>query len=137
MISLEEIGKAAGLCTICGAECFEVIARYPEGHTLEGFPLKIGKPINEARRVTFCLSDGTTTDLTFCRDCQIEGRLAHIWDICLRALGWEIKNRNIFGVQDPTEAQKKIADEVFARLSRTTIIGIVTKQSWNDYARRS
>lgn len=61
--------KIAGACTCCDAMCFEVMSRNEAHERRPGEPKRLGKPNDDATRITFLLFDGTKTNLTFCGAC--------------------------------------------------------------------
>jgi hypothetical protein len=76
--------KTAGSCTKCGAECYEVTKR----RAVSRAPLKLGRPLDHARKVTFVLLGGTTMDLTLCETCTTSLSTADfkpLWDACMEA----------------------------------------------------
>lgn len=60
--------KKTGSCTLCDAEVYEIKTYFPEG-PLYGFPRSIGKPLPNAWRVDFALTDGSHCSLTCCESC--------------------------------------------------------------------
>ena len=70
--------KVNGCCSKCDKEVFEVVRRDPE--TRE--PVQIGKPLENAMRLTFILANGSKMDLTFCSDCALgllPGEYGFLW----------------------------------------------------------
>lgn len=57
--------KRIGHCTLCDEPAFEVL------RVVDGIPTEIGRPLAGARRVTLVLVDGSRTDLTFCKKCEV------------------------------------------------------------------
>lgn len=70
--------KLNGCCTLCDKEVFEVVRRDPETRA----PIQVGKPLENAMRLTFVLADGTKMDLTFCAECLpnlLPGSYQFLW----------------------------------------------------------
>ena len=82
--------KTLGHCTLCDKEVFEIIRRYPSylpngsDHPYANEPMKVGKPLPDAKRVSFVLLDGSRCDLTFCSTCE-PGKLSDMWKLCIDA----------------------------------------------------
>ncbi len=62
--------KKLGCCTSCGKEVYKITRRYPFGHPYAKEPIEIGKSINAVTK-TFLMTDGSTMDLTYCPDCDV------------------------------------------------------------------
>lgn len=58
--------KILGSCSKCDAEVFEVAKRDPETRV----PIQLGPCRDDAMRATFLLLDGSSMDLTFCKNCS-------------------------------------------------------------------
>ena len=61
--------KITGHCTLCDGPCFDVLAVNSEHERFPGEPKRLGKPTDDAVRVSFMLMDGSKTSLTFCGPC--------------------------------------------------------------------
>lgn len=61
--------KIAGCCSICDAPCFEVLGRWDSGEKRAGEPKALGRPNDDAVRLTFLLMNGRVTDMTVCGPC--------------------------------------------------------------------
>ena len=89
---IEPTVKRAGCCTWCDEEVYEIITRFPEG-PLSGYPRKIGKPLDSARRISYALVDGSRADLTCCAGCEFEMtqpvNMPIIWQKVIRSFMFE------------------------------------------------
>lgn len=77
--------KIVGHCSKCQIECYEILRRHPE----TGLPIKVGKALDCARRLTFVLLDGNQMDLTLCETCVgplSTADFAPLWNDCMS--GW-------------------------------------------------
>lgn len=70
--------KKLGCCLACGQEVYQVLSYYTEG-PLEGHPNRVGPMLATGCQVEFFLSDGSTADVAFCRDCAGQLRPADYW----------------------------------------------------------
>lgn len=76
--------KLNGCCTKCDKEVFEIVTRNPD--TRE--PIRVGKPLENAMRLTFILADGSKMDLTFCAECArglLPDEFSFLWRRVLRS----------------------------------------------------
>lgn len=62
--------KKLGCCTSCGKEVYEILRRYPSDHPYAKEPTQVGKPIDAVKK-TLLLTDGSTMELTYCPDCEV------------------------------------------------------------------
>lgn len=62
--------KKLGCCTACGREVYEIVRRFPSDHAYAKEPIEVGKPIDAVIK-TLLLTDGSTMDLTYCPDCDV------------------------------------------------------------------
>ncbi len=62
--------KRLGCCTLCDKEVFEIKERFTGGD-VDGLAKTLGRPYEEARRITLVLIDGKHMALTFCGDCEV------------------------------------------------------------------
>jgi len=62
--------KKIGCCTSCGKEVYEITKRFPSDHPYAKEPVSVGKPIDAVTR-TLLLTDGSTMDLTYCSECEV------------------------------------------------------------------
>lgn len=78
--------KLSGCCTKCDTQVYDVVS-----HNEKGEPIRIGGPSDDAVRVNFRLVNGSSMDLTFCRDCAA-GLQPHdypfLWQRVM--LSWEV-----------------------------------------------
>ena len=97
--------KKLGCCTLCGMPVFDMDDR--------GL-----LPLEEARRVTLILADGTTTDLTFCAGCEVgPEQMPAIHRVMLESWAAE-------GGPDPVAQIDNIP------------LGVIREEPWRDALRR-
>ena len=86
--------KKTGHCTFCEKLVFDFTPSL--------------KPLDDAWRVDFLLSDDTLASITFCADCLgvIPENLARIWEICLERFDFEEGQRS---GKAPPEVEKFLA----------------------------
>ena len=56
-------------CWRCGADCYDVIERFPEGHEREGEARRVGAMLPIACQVEFMLNDASVLCLSMCLSC--------------------------------------------------------------------
>ena len=62
-----------GHCWKCGDPVMEILEKYPRDHELAGQPRRFGSVLPGSKRTTFVRAwSGRTTDLSVCKDCEIE-----------------------------------------------------------------
>ena len=84
--------KRFGCCSVCDAEVFEVVQRWPRDHRyLPGEPRTLGRPLPGARRATLVLTwSGHICNMTLCGDCNLdEKNIPAIWQKTLRTMARE------------------------------------------------
>lgn len=125
--------KTAGHCTLCDAEVFEILVK-----SSNGTPLRIGKPKDNAWIVTFVLSNGPRMDLTFCEQCLDDlnpGIYPAIWKKVMES--WEKEQddefRKSLRVEPLAGKGKDESKKWLAGMSRTPILGILFKETWQRY----
>lgn len=75
--------KRAGSCLCCGEAAYQILAVHPDGHPLAGHPSRVGPMLPDSVQVSFLMSDGSESDITFCLDCARALTPAHyprVWD---------------------------------------------------------
>ena len=117
--------KIAGCCALCDKPLFEIIRKYTEGPRT-GEPADFGKPNPDARRVTFLLLDGTTTDMTFCESCDTP--LAQVWCRNMAAFAFEFENRS----NPLTEKQYEQQRKDLVKLADNIPLGVLSTRKWSD-----
>lgn len=85
--------KIAGGCTLCNARCFEVMQVFEDHERTPGEPKRLGKPDDDAKRISFLLYDGTQMNLTFCAECDPQPeQFTEIWRKVMRSWQREVGN---------------------------------------------
>lgn len=132
--------KITGCCTLCDKEVFEVITRWPRDenrqiqHPYVGEPRRLGVAHEDAWRLQFLLSGGSTMDLTFCGRCadEVESNMPEIWRRCLGALGYEIEHDLAIGVA-PSSATHRFNRMAFhVKLASEVPLGVLSRWKWKD-----
>lgn len=82
--------KRPGHCTICETPVREIVSKHTKGK-LKGEPIRFGPWLENAWRVTYLLSDGSTCDITFC-DEHLDADPAEIWGAVKERFLWEEEN---------------------------------------------
>lgn len=128
--------KKPGCCTLCEKEVFEVKQRFTEA-PLERWPRFVGRPAEEAMRLTFTLSDGSEADITFCRECAktAHDRFDEIWRICTDAAWFENENRAAFGARDDKATRDRGAFDI-AWHENMSIAALKRSEPWFDTLKR-
>jgi hypothetical protein len=113
----------------------ELVERWAEGLTLLktdwGEPVfeilapgRLGQPLENARRVTLVLLDGTHADVTFCTDCEVSAKtLPRIHRILLEA--W-------LGEGAPMAVRRKVMRSQLTNIP----LGVLREESWRDAMKR-
>lgn len=128
--------KLEGCCTACNKPVFEVKARFASG-PLSRAPSVVGKPEDNARRVTFLLSDGSTVALSFCEPC-IEaalGDLVGLWRKCVATNAWHFINEAaLHGDKAPRRTPEQsvtVMAGIYA-LADKFILGPIEVEDWKE-----
>jgi hypothetical protein len=108
--------KIGGLCSLCEAPCFEIMAVWDKGEKNEGEPKRLGPPMNDSERITFLLFDGRRTDMTVCGACA-ESLTAEQY-----ALLWRKNLAGYMREQDgnPEKFKHQFVNGILCELNRTT-----------------
>lgn len=78
--------KAAGCCTCCREEIYEVYDRWTDG-PLAGHPRRLGPMLEHGTQVEVLLSDGSTADIAMCLPCAqalVPEAYSALWRACVR-----------------------------------------------------
>lgn len=86
--------KITGMCTICDAECYEIISLWKAHEHRPGEPKSVGRVLDHAVKVTFMLMDGTLADLTFCAMCASACDLDKYTEIWRKVMRSWIREQN-------------------------------------------
>ena len=121
--------KRPGHCHICGSECREIVSKHTKGK-LKGEPIQFGDWHENAWRRTFELSDGSTCDITFCRDCVDDADYGKIWDIVKERTLWEEDHRELRGAPARTAPEKHRAEQEIERIFDLKIEREVGRRMW-------
>ncbi len=126
--------KMVGACTVCDASVFEILTVFPDGHSLAGENRSIGRPNDNAVRVSLVLTDGSTIDLTACEGCveELENTLPAVWLKCLNTFKHEDRTRVERGVQSFTGDQRQTHVDMLTRLALEIPLGIMNIRKWTD-----
>ena len=87
--------KISGCCTVCDKPCFDIRARFAEHELYPGEPKQIGRPNDDALKISFFLLDGTIMHLTFCGKCAeslSQEKYLDIWRKVIRSWERELKD---------------------------------------------
>ena len=87
--------KIPGACTLCNERCFEVLQANDSNEKNPGEPKRLGKPNEDATRITFLLYDGSNCSMTFCGACASKlnhGHYTPIWKKVIAAWLPELKD---------------------------------------------
>jgi len=124
--------KKIGCCTLCEKEVFNIQQRFTEP-PLERWPRFVGAPTDDAMRLEFELLDGSTANMTFCRECAKTApkQLKKIWAACLEAARFENDNRTALGALDDEAARERGAIEI-KRQAKMSIVKMIHAKSWAD-----
>lgn len=77
--------------------CFEVMSRNEAHERRPGEPKRLGKPNDDATRITFMLFDGTLSRFTFCGACATAlnpAQFTEIWRKAMRSWLREIEDKH-------------------------------------------
>ena len=115
--------KIGGLCSICEAPCFEIMAVWDAGEKNEGEPKRLGQPMNDSALIAFLLFDGNRTDMTLCGACS-ESLTAEQYPLLWRKnLSGYMREQN----GNPEKFKRQFVNGILCELSRTTWNEIVEK----------
>lgn len=132
--------KRRGACTLCDREIFDIVERFAVG-ALDGEPRKVGRPHDDACRVTLLLADGSHCDVTFCATCVPEvgpATLPTIWRKTMGAFAHERENYTALSPQQqaPTPEQAAKVEADLIRLRANVPLGVLRVETWADIAAR-
>lgn len=109
--------KQPGLCSLCGTECFEIKLRYDDKFRhLNGRVRQVGKPHDNAWKVTLLLTNGARMDLTVCSEClaTVEQRVPELWNNVLESYREELSDAYRADLQLPLfDAERKLKEMRF------------------------
>lgn len=130
--------KRYGCCTLCDEEVFKAHSHWPREHPyLAGHMKRSEGTKTNAMRVTLALLDGSTTDITFCRDClpSIPANMDKVWrKVSERhALGTDPRFREAMGhAPFADERHENALLEEARHMVHNRPLGVLAVQSWNE-----
>ena len=114
--------KRAGCCSNCDTVVFETITVDDDG-----WPKRLGKPLDHAWRVTFAMQDGSSANMTYCADCIDKAGeprfVVYAWNKALAAFARDIERPGT------TEAAKAVVADL---VTKNRPLGLIAKRRWTD-----
>ena len=126
--------KKNGCCTLCDAEVCDSVTRWPGGHPYAGDIRAVGEWHDDAMKLTFILSGGSTIDLTFCEACgkSAESQLPAIWQKSLAANASDIDNDIAIGIAPSTATYRFNRQAFHVRLANEIPLGVMSRRYWKE-----
>ena len=117
--------KKAGCCTLCDAEVYEAVTRHTSG-PYEGNIRDVGPALENMRKLTFVLTDGTTCQMTFCAECEpTPENMPLIWKRVLEATMYEETNKFKIGIRFRSPEHQDRIDAFHRKLVTTVPLGVL------------
>ncbi len=130
------VDKKLGCCTICDTLIAPVIVTFPSDHPYAGEPRKIGRPFDDSIRLVIILTDGSTIDVTVCKECAVtaEDNLCLIWRKIVAGWARETsdEHRMLIGAKAYTKKERSDVNKWKAKILKHIPIGILCKTNWKD-----
>lgn len=128
--------KAAGLCSVSGEPCFEVLEYWPPDHPVfAGEPRRLGKPHDDAIRVTVVLMNGSHMTLTikeqYLGDFHVA--LPEVWRLIKGTTRTLRKAHKHLGQPDFSPAQHSQADRYNLAFNENVPLGVLCWERWKDH----
>lgn len=129
--------KAAGLCSVSGEECFDILEYWPDSHPVyAGMPRRLGRPHDDALRVELIMADGSHMSLTikaqYLPDLHLS--LPQVWALIKRTTRALRKAHKALGQADFSEKQHRQADLGNLRFNDNVPLGVLCWERWKDHA---
>lgn len=122
--------KRPGHCTLCETPVREIVSKHTKGK-LKGEPIQFGPWKENAWRVTYLMSDGSTADITFCGE-HLDGDFEEIRKIYTERFLWEEDEeiRILRGNIDRTAVQQSVVEKELDRIVALKIEKEVGRRMW-------
>lgn len=128
--------KAAGLCSVSGEECFDVLEYWPSNHPVfAGQPRRLGAPHADAIRVTLILMNGSHMTLTIKEQYLADFHVAlpEVWRLVKETTRALRKAHKHMGQTDFSQAQHKLADQHNLAFNDNVPLGVLCWERWKDH----
>ena len=122
--------KRPGCCTLCEKPGREVVSKHTKGK-LKGETIQFGPWMDNAWRVTYLMSDGSTADMTFCEE-HLDGDFEEIRKIYTDRFLWEEdpEIRALKGNPARTAVQQHAVEKELDRVLNLKIKQEVGRRMW-------
>ncbi len=122
--------KRPGCCTLCEIPVREVVSKHTTGK-LKGEAIQFGPWLENAWRVTYLMSDGSTADITFCEG-HLDGDCEEIRKSYTERFLWEEENRSLICPAAPprTAVQQHAVEKELDRVLNLKIEKEVGRRMW-------
>lgn len=122
--------KRPGCCTLCETPVREVVSKHTKGK-LKGEAIEFGPWMENAWRVTYLMSDGSTADITFCPEC-FDGDFEEIQKKYTERFLWEEDKeiRVLKGNPERTAMQQYAVEKELDRVLSLNIEKEVGRRMW-------
>jgi len=127
--------KAAGLCSVSGEECFDVLEYWPANHPVyAGQPRRLGAPHDDALRVTVVLVNGSRMNLTIKAQYLADFHVAlpEVWRVVKEATRTLRKAHKHLGQIDFSPQQHAAADRFNLAFNDNVPLGVLCWEKWKD-----
>jgi hypothetical protein len=98
--------KMPGHCLACKQAVYEILeVRVEPGHPMDGWPLRMGRPLDHQTQIELLMSDGSEADILFCLACAKKVTAVDymaIWQACIEA------NDLVLSVAGRSENERKM-----------------------------
>ncbi|MGE0373000.1 MAG: hypothetical protein AB7Q01_14115 [Gammaproteobacteria bacterium] len=127
--------KAAGLCSVSGEPCFDVLDYWPSDHPVyAGLPRRLGAPHEDALRLTLILVNGSHMNLTIKEQYLAEFHVAlpEVWRLVKNTTRTLRKAHKHLGQVDFTSQQCEVADQHNLAFNDNVPLGVLCWEKWKD-----
>ena len=122
--------KRPGHCTLCESPVREIVSKHTKGK-LKGEVIQFGPWLENAWRLTYLMSDGSTADITFCEE-HLDGDFEEIRKVYTERFLWEEDKeiRALKGNPERTAVQQHAVEKELDRVLNLKIEKEVGRRMW-------
>lgn len=128
--------KQAGCCSLCDKEVFEIVSWLPNDHPFAGRVAKVGKPLEDAVRVSLLTDCGNQVLATLCEACSsnVKEEFSRLWDRIVE--GWEFEVSEEFHIimnkKILNPKQKEQQGKWLDCMRKSFILEVLYREKWTE-----